>query len=672
MQDIQTLAITTFQNNLSYLSQKQPALYNKILALNTLLEEGKYPQKYDLEYKDGYFDVIEISSGNYLYNENSIEHAKKLTQNVTKLKNDHTIATFQNLQYDLAKMTLDDLKKINPIKRYASLAPVIDYYTQYVPKDSSLVRIYKYMFFGVGLGLHLPTIATKTNADVYLIVEDDIELFRLSLFTCDYKKSFENKAVHFSIAQNKEEFSQTFNNFYTQALLENHYLKFSVFAQKDQYYIKKVQTEITIRAEKVYEHHALLVKNIRIMRRVTQGYKFLSMLAKEHPFFQDKPILILGAGPSLGKNQEWLQKNHDKFIIIAPFMTLRLLYKLNITPDIIIHIDEGDKVANKEVAFHKEHLEFFENSLFIFAASISDIFFNTFDKERIYLLEERTSYKLNNNQIQVASVGESAYAIALSLTKNSLYLLGLDLSVSETGATHIQEHNSSKSSNYIDTNKADVIEENATLRKSTLIVPGNFRKEVPTIPLFEMSIRAMNFQNQIYKNPQRNIYNLSDGARFEDAKPTPIETLSLKPINLPRLEIFNSLKEILDSYSSKELTEDEIKALYEREKRVEKYYAINKEFYHSPTTNEVMFIQNLANLTTKFLNMQADELHQIFVIYILELFTYPVDMLSTKELTNKKKHTKKLKKMLFILIENIIRTYENDLKNLLKKIEEKR
>ena len=672
MQDIQTIALTTFQENLSYLCQEHPVLYNKILALNTLLEEGKYPQKYDLEYKEDYFDVKELSSGNYLYNENSIQHAKKLTKNITLLKNDHTIATFQNLQFDLPKMTFDDLKNINPLRRYASLAPIVDYYTQNVPKNSSFIRIYKYMFFGVGLGLHLPAIVKKTNADVYLIIEDDIELFRLSLFTCNYKKNFANKTIHFSIAQNKEEFSQTFQNFYTQALLENHYLKFSVLTAKDQYYIKKIQTEITIRPEKVYEHHALLVKNLRIMRRITQGYKFLSMLPKEHQFFEDKPILILGAGPSLGHNQEWLQQNHNKFIIIAPFMTLRLLYKLNIIPDIIIHIDEGDQVANKEVEFHKEHLDFFNNSLFIFAASISDIFFNTFEKEYIYLLEERTSYKQNNNQIQVGSVGEAAYAVGLSLTKHSIYLLGLDLALSETGDTHIQEHTSFKNNkDTLSVQNVDIIEKNATLRKSTLMVPGNFQKEVPTIPLFEMSIRAMNFQTQIYKNPQRSIFNLSDGARFENIKPTPVETINLSPIKLSKVEIFNSLKEIFDKYSSKELTKDETLALYEREKRVQEYHRINEEFYHSSTTNEGMFIQSLANLTTKFLRMKADELNQIFVIYILELFTYPVDMLSTKEVTNKKKHSKKLKKMLFILIKNIIKTYEKDLENLLKNIEVK-
>jgi len=653
MQDVQTQAIRIYQNNLSFLQEK-------------------YPQKYDLEYKNNYFDVLELASGKYLYNENSLQHAQKMSDLVTYSKNDHTIATFQNLTYELPKMTMESLKNINPIRRHASISPIIHYYNNNIPKNSSFIHIYKYMFFGTGLGLHIEKIRNKINADVYFIVEDDIELFRLSLFTCNYKKIFENKFVHFCIAQNNSEFSQTFQNFYTQALLENHYLKFSVFSSKDEKYIKKVQTEIMIRPEKVYEHHALLLKNLRVMQRVTQGYKFLNMLSKEDPFFTDKPILILGAGPSLGKNKKWLKENHHKFIIIAPFVTLRLLYQLNIKPNIIVHIDENDVVANIEVEFHKEHLNFFEDTLFIFAASVSDIFFQTFQKDKIYLLEERTSYKLNDNLIQVASVGETVYAIGLSLSKNQIYLLGLDLSITDDGKTHMDEHNPDKINHAPDVTKVATIDENLSLRKTTLLVPGNFRKEVPTIPLFEMSIRAMNFQTKHYYNPDRKIYNLNDGALFNNTLALHIENIDLNELSFNTEGILQSLQNLLDHYSSNKLTEQEIQMLYEREKRTQKYYALLKEFSHASSTDSDIFIKNFANLTSGFLRMQEDELHQIFLIYILEVFTYPVDILSTKELTNKKRHIKKIKKMIIILLENILDIYTKYLEKLLQEIKYKK
>jgi hypothetical protein len=671
MQDIQTIAINNYQDNLAYFQEKHPPLYNKLLALDTLLNEGRYPQRYDLEYKDGYFDVIELSSGHYLYNTNSITHAKEMCENVTFIKNDHVIESFENIQYDLKKTDISDLKKINPFRPHLSVAPIINYYNQHIQKTSTLMHIYKYIFFGVGLGLHLDCIAKKTQADIFFIVEDDIELFRLSLFTCNYKTIFQNKSLYFSIAQNEAEFSQSFTNFYMRAIIENHFLKFSVFAPKDEKYIKKVQAEIVVRPEKCYAHHALLLKNSRIMKRITKNYKFLSMLQKENAFFNDKPLLILGAGPSLGNNQEWLRENHKKFIIIAPFVTLKLLYKLNITPDIIVHIDEGDPVATREVTFHQDHLDFFKNSLFIFSASASEIFFTTFEKEKIYLLEDRTTYKLNNNCIQVASVGETVYAIGLSLSKNDIYLLGLDLAVADDGTTHMKEHASSKSSSNVDTSSGEILEESASLRKTTLLVKGNFRDKVPTIPLFEMSIRSMNLQAKIYTDKNRNVYNISDGAYFNETTPYKITNVKLQNIQMiNKQDIYNSLKNILDNFSSGKLTTQEIENIYQRQERVEQYYKLLDDFWHSSSSDNNMFIRSFSTFISQCLSMKQDEIHQVLFVYFLETATYITDIFTTKELDNRKKHIKKIKKMFYTLVYNLIQTYDKDLQALIEKIKE--
>ena len=669
MQDVQTKAIQTYTDNMSYLNEKHSSIHTKILALNSLLEDGKYPQKYDLEYINGYFDVIELATGNFLYNENSVQHAQNICDGVNLIKNDHTIESFLSLDYNMPELNITDIKNINPCQPHLSIAPIIHYYNQNINKNYSLEKIYKYMFFGTGLGLHIEKIVQKIDADVYFIVEDDIELFRLSLFTCNYKKLFDKKFVFFSIAQNDVEFSASFHNFYMRAVIENHFLKFSVFSSKDAKYIKKVQTEIVIRPEKCYGHHALLLKNIRVMQNVTKGYKFLSMLSKEHDFFKDKPLLILGAGPSLEKNKQWLKENHKKFIIIAPFVTLKLLYKIDISPDIVVHIDEGDPVANREVLYHKRHMEYFKNTLFIFAASVSKIFFDTFEKEKIYLLEERTSYKKNNNQIQIASVGETVYAIGLSLSQNNIYLLGLDLSITDDGQTHMSEHNSGTKNTGIDTKTAEIVEENASLRKTTLLVKGNFKDKVPTIPLFELSIRAMDFQSTRYSNNNRKVYNLSDGAYFKNTFPLNIDEVILKELSHERKKIFKLLKEILDHYSSETLIDKEKQAINLRKNQVELYYKILDDFLHAISSNDKTFIQSYIKLVTSFLQMDHDELHQIIFIYILEVGTYPIDMISTIELKNKKKHIKKIKKMLYTLIKNIIDIYDKNLEELIKQIE---
>ena len=523
MQDIESYVMSNYHENMLYFENKHPSLWKKLKALELLLGEGKYPQRYDLEYKNDYFDVVELSSGGYLYNANSESHSQQMAQSVNFKKYEHTIETFYHFNVD--DKTVEAARKLPANFTHAVTAPLINYYNKNAEKSALMKKIYKFIFIGVGLGLHLEKIDKKVDSDVYFIIENDIELFRLSLFTCNYKNIFHDRDVFFSIAQNPTEFNETFVSFYEFAFIRNHYLKFSLFSSKDEIYIKNIQSAILTRPENCYSHAALLEKGRRVLDKITEDYKFLSMLKKNDEFFKDKPILVLGAGPSLGANKEWLVQNHDKFIIIAPFVALRVLYHLDIAPDIIVHIDEGDEIAKRDMKLYEGKSEFFDNSLFIFNASVPEIFFDTFKKESIYLLEDRTHYKLNNNYIEAASVGETAYTVALSLTDNDVYMLGLDLSVSDDGKTHNRTHNTKGS---VDTDSANRVDEGADLRKSVLEVRGNFREKTYTIPLFAMSINIMNMQTKRYKSQNQKVYNLSDGAYFEQTIPLRIDDIEVE------------------------------------------------------------------------------------------------------------------------------------------------
>jgi len=669
MQNIQDKAILTYQENLLYFKTNHPDLYTKIIALETLLNEERYPQRYDLEFKDSYFDVIELASNTYLYNTNSLENANKMQNDVTFIKQDHSIETFQNITYEIESLNMHDLQSINPYLRHVSLAPIAHYYNTHIPKPSTLKKIYKYIFFGVGLGFHIEKISQKINAEVYWVIEDDIELFRLSLFTCNYKNIFKDKSCYFSIAQNDAEFSNTFNTFYTRIIIENHFLKFSIFSSKDEKYIKKVQTEITIRPEKVYTHNGLLLKSGRVLERLKQGYNFITMADKDSSFFQDKPILVLGAGPSLQNNEAWLQKNHNKFIIIAPFMTLKFLYARNIIPHIIVHIDEQDHVVASELQKLENYKDNFQLSIALFSASAPQYLFDTFKSENIYLIEDKTNYKDNESLEGIASVGETVYAIGLTFSTYDIYMLGLDLALAEDGSSHMKDH---QTKHIIRVTTSDDIQKDNPLRESLLRVKGNLSNETYTTPLFEMSIRAMNYQSQTHFNKKRKIYNLSqNGAFFEHTIPANIEKISLKN-TLNADNIKEELQTFLGQYASNKLTPTEIKKLHQRQKKLIQYFNILEKFHHSPTANIDSFMYHFTSLITKYLQMPHDELQQIIFGYIFETSTYIADFFSTEELKNEKKHIKKMKKIFYTLVLNILQRYERDLNALLKEIEKKK
>lgn len=65
-------------------------------------------------------------------------------------------------------------------------------------------KIEKFIFLGTLLGRHIPRIAQKVDAEAYLVLERNIEIFRLSLFTVDYT-ILAQKGVVFSIMDNQYE-----------------------------------------------------------------------------------------------------------------------------------------------------------------------------------------------------------------------------------------------------------------------------------------------------------------------------------------------------------------------------------------------------------------------------------------------------------------------------------
>ncbi|MDX9744029.1 MAG: hypothetical protein RBT59_09450, partial [Arcobacteraceae bacterium] len=85
MQEIELQAMKTYQENLQYLEENHKELYEKISLLNAIIEDGSYLEKYALEYKDeGYFDIKELVSQEYLYKINSLEHADNMKNIIDK------------------------------------------------------------------------------------------------------------------------------------------------------------------------------------------------------------------------------------------------------------------------------------------------------------------------------------------------------------------------------------------------------------------------------------------------------------------------------------------------------------------------------------------------------------------------------------------------------------
>ena len=151
IENIEIKIVDNFEKNMKYFEQYQPQVYSILASLDSAIEQNLYQSKYDLIFNNNYFDVKELRTGKYIYSDNSNKHAFDISENF---------------------------------------------------KD----KIDNFVFFGVGLGVHLERIIKNTQSKRYLIIEDDLELFKLSTFVTPYFKFAKDSELFFSVFEEEDVF----------------------------------------------------------------------------------------------------------------------------------------------------------------------------------------------------------------------------------------------------------------------------------------------------------------------------------------------------------------------------------------------------------------------------------------------------------------------------------
>ena len=80
-EEAQNFAINTYNDNIKYLEQNNPQLFEKITLLDTAIDLGELKANYDLHFINGYFDIINLSTNQLFYGKNSTELSKELLNN---------------------------------------------------------------------------------------------------------------------------------------------------------------------------------------------------------------------------------------------------------------------------------------------------------------------------------------------------------------------------------------------------------------------------------------------------------------------------------------------------------------------------------------------------------------------------------------------------------------
>ncbi|MFW2555627.1 6-hydroxymethylpterin diphosphokinase MptE-like protein [Aliarcobacter butzleri] len=559
--ELQNALTTTFLANLVFLSEYDNELYQRIDNLSKIIENGTYKERYNLEFvmENGDFDIFDTQTNTYLYDKNP----KKINNNlVREIEFDGKKAIFNNEGYfkhrenptiDLNYKYKGEYSSLvqNLMKEYSFA--LNDHLDTYLNKRYKEIK--KFVFFGVFLGRHIPRIAQKIDASIYLVIESNLEIFRLSLFTVDYTILAKNNGVIFSIMEDLVDVEKKIVQFLNIGNLENYLIKFSSLGIGSKNMYELFLSHTYLRKASSYDFTRYLYTYINKTTNVIKDkYNFLlfNKIKNDLDFFKDIPVLYIAAGPSLDENIEWIKENQNKFFIVTIGSVYSKLLNKGIKVDLVTTLDEQKWLKKRQ--FPDNLIEKIEsNTVFLSSAVTTPKTLESLKNKNLFIFELYESFFLDNYCFDGFSIGEVTLDILLQLNAKNIYLIGLDLTLNQkTGDTHSSEAASG-------TSKIDLKKEKITEQindKSIVNIKGNLQKEVKTIEFFYGSIKEVE-KVLIKKSKDTNIYNLSNsGAYFEGSIPLNIKDLDISTLKNFNRNIFN-FNDILNKFSQNSLNIEE-------------------------------------------------------------------------------------------------------------------
>lgn len=663
MQDVTLSIKENYEKNIAYLMEFQPSLFEKIVSFESAIDRGFYKPRYELIYEGGYFDVLEITSQKKLYNTNGIAYATVCANSIDFSKDSSAFATFK--QYNINENIIKQCKKHTILSSaLCGYGDILHYISRYQNPSNPMKKLEKFIFFGTGLGGHIVEIDKKISATSYFIIEDDLELFRLSLLVTPYYSLAKKSTLYFSVFDEEGEFFTKAHIFLHNQFYLNHYIKFFHMLSHSEEKLKEFHIVVASQSHILFQYNSILEQFLRPLNYIKNGYKFVNILHKH--FYEaslKKPFLLVAAGPSLEKNITWLKQNQDNFIIIAVSATLATLEKEQIKADIITNIDGfSEAIAHFD---RVQNISFFSKSLFLISARTRSEIVDMLDSSRVFMFENNTSYKISQGNIVAPCVGSTTFLLTVAFGVKTLYLLGLDLAIdTKSGATHVSEHVCTKNID-ID-NSLSIKQDMLSYGESLVQIEANIGDSVYTTLEYKASINSINSVTTSLKDPSVEIYNIDEGAKFKNTYPILAKDIELENKYISKEPTIEDILNSFNATSSRFFSKDELEQLQKRLSYAIELKSAIVEFGNLKTIKKDEFLDSITALISTLYRCDISAIHYDIALIFQEYFklsiTYVYDFFNTNEEMDM--HIDSIKNMLIKHLLDIINTYINNLKDI--------
>lgn len=599
-------------------------IFNEIEELSANLANKKTLESYSIEIVNDYFDIYNHHNNSYFYATNSFEQAS-------------IISSYINFTKDGSLDLLRKIPKTNKLifnDYYYEMKPIINFLNENVNfNDIEFKKIYKFVYIGTGLGFHIQEINKRIDSYMTLIIEPNIEIFRLSLFTTDYTVFEEgNKKLFLSIGNDKLKRLNTLSNFSAYHDYMNYSIKYYNFLESTTFIKEELIDYFGNNSVVDFPYKAIIQVFGRTLHYMKEKNKFLSLpKSLEKKVLEDKKILLISAGPSLDGYIEWIQKYQNKFTIICVDVITRKLEKNGIVPDIVVSIDPSEKCAG---FLDTQNPNFLNNSVIIFLSQQSLETYELMKGKNIYFTQGLALLHKLGYFGSCPNVGTFSFLASILLKAKELYLIGCDAAFNqETGERYAKD-----SSHYIKDEQKNS-DDKTYDHDNLVIVKGNLRDTIKSNNGL-LGFRS-DYERTIFVLKETfdfKCYNLSDGAYIEGITPLTKDGITIIADKLDNkysdiIEIFNGISEIVEE---EEINyENSVKKIKMIIKKMEKF----KKLEFNSSNN---FLDKKLGMTAFILETLRDEKDYVFAniflkfIALSDIYINFVLNLRQKELNEKK------------------------------------
>lgn len=223
----------------------------------------------------------------------------------------------------------------------------------------------------------------------------------------------------------------------------------------------------------------------------------------------DAPVFVVGSGPSLDNDLDFIRENADKAIVVSAGSALRPLLRAGIKPDFQVESENWDVTRKFDQIAGDYDLDGIH---LVASATVEQAALERFRDAVLYFRLALSPYPLFSGEPETGmrlpdpTVGNAALCFGLESGFDDIYIFGLDF-----GAQDKETHHSKESFYYTQEGVS-----HDTLYD--LPVRGNFRDTIWTSKYFLPAVK--NASDVIEKLADgRNVINCADGAAIQGARP---------------------------------------------------------------------------------------------------------------------------------------------------------